>query len=82
MRCRAPQGEGGVVPATPEFFSAVRELCDETGALMMVDEVQVNTYCLWRAYSRAALAGAILAQPYSWLASKSDIRRATAVSIV
>lgn len=36
------QGEGGVVPATPEFFSAVRELCDETGALMMVDEVQVK----------------------------------------
>lgn len=36
------QGEGGVVPATPEFFSAVRELCDETGALMIVDEVQVQ----------------------------------------
>lgn len=36
------QGEGGVVPATPEFFSAVRDLCDETGALMMVDEVQVK----------------------------------------
>lgn len=29
------------MPATPEFFSTVRELCDETGALMMVDEVQV-----------------------------------------
>lgn len=36
------QGEGGVVPATPEFFSTVRELCDETGALMIVDEVQVR----------------------------------------
>lgn len=46
MRCRAPQGEGGVVPATPEFFSTVRELCDETGALMMVDEVQVKTLLL------------------------------------
>lgn len=43
MSCVTPtQGEGGVVPATPEFFSAVRELCDETGALMMVDEVQVK----------------------------------------
>lgn len=30
------------MPATPEFFSAVRELCDETGALMMVDEVQAS----------------------------------------
>ncbi|CAM9303961.1 unnamed protein product [Pylaiella littoralis] len=38
----ALQGEGGVVPATPEFFSTVRELCDETGALMMVDEVQTG----------------------------------------
>lgn len=42
-RCVGVQGEGGVVPATPEFFSAVRELCDETGALMIVDEVQVRT---------------------------------------
>ncbi|CAM9821097.1 unnamed protein product [Ectocarpus sp. 6 AP-2014] len=38
----ALQGEGGVVPATPEFFSTVRELCDETGALMIVDEVQTG----------------------------------------
>lgn len=30
------------MPATPEFFSTVRELCDETGALMIVDEVQVR----------------------------------------
>lgn len=41
--CGPTQGEGGVVPATPEFFLAVRELCDETGALMIVDEVQVTT---------------------------------------
>lgn len=36
------QGEGGVRPATPEFFKAVRDICDETGALMMCDEVQVR----------------------------------------
>lgn len=36
------QGEGGVVPATEQYFSAVREVCNETGALMMVDEVQVS----------------------------------------
>ena len=36
------QGEGGVVPASKEYFSAVRMLCDETGALMMVDEVQTG----------------------------------------
>lgn len=33
------------MPASAEYFSAVRELCDETGALMMVDEVQVNLPC-------------------------------------
>lgn len=41
LACLRTQGEGGVVPAAPEFFSAVRDLCDETGALMIVDEVQV-----------------------------------------
>lgn len=34
------QGEGGVVPATPEFMVGVRELCDQRGLLMLCDEVQ------------------------------------------
>jgi acetylornithine/N-succinyldiaminopimelate aminotransferase len=33
-------GEGGVVPAPDGFLAAVRRICDETGALMVVDEVQ------------------------------------------
>jgi predicted acetylornithine/succinylornithine family transaminase len=36
------QGEGGVKPATPEYFQAVRRLCDERGVLMIVDEVQTG----------------------------------------
>jgi Aminotransferase class-III len=42
--CRAllQQGEGGIVPASKEYFAAIREICDETGALMMCDEVQVS----------------------------------------
>ena len=36
------QGEGGVNPATEEYFRAVRELCDDVGALMMVDEIQTG----------------------------------------
>jgi len=36
------QGEGGIMPATREFFQAARELCDETGALLMCDEVQTG----------------------------------------
>ena len=36
------QGEGGITPATTEFFRAARELCDEHGALLMSDEVRVR----------------------------------------
>ena len=36
------QGEGGVNPATAEYLRGIRELCDETGALMMVDEIQTG----------------------------------------
>ena len=34
------QGEGGVIPADPEFMHAVRALCDEKDLLMLCDEVQ------------------------------------------
>lgn len=36
------QGEVGVVPAPEGFLRAVRELCDEHGILMVVDEVQTG----------------------------------------
>lgn len=36
------QGEGGVHPATREYFGAVRDLCDDRGILFMVDEVQTG----------------------------------------
>jgi predicted acetylornithine/succinylornithine family transaminase len=36
------QGEGGVNPATPEYFQGVRRICDERGILFMVDEVQTG----------------------------------------
>lgn len=35
-------GEGGVHPATAELFTAARRICDERGALLMVDEVQTG----------------------------------------
>jgi acetylornithine/N-succinyldiaminopimelate aminotransferase len=34
------QGEAGVIIPPPEFLADVREICDENGALMIVDEVQ------------------------------------------
>ncbi|MEX1217544.1 MAG: acetylornithine transaminase [Acidimicrobiales bacterium] len=36
------QGEGGVFPATAEYFEGVRRLCDEHGLLMIVDEIQTG----------------------------------------
>jgi acetylornithine/N-succinyldiaminopimelate aminotransferase len=36
------QGEGGVWPAPTELVQAARRLCDERGALLVVDEVQTG----------------------------------------
>ncbi len=52
----AVQGEGGVTPATEEFITAVRALCDEKNLLMICDEVQsgigrTGTWFAWQGYS-------------------------------
>ena len=36
------QGEGGVVPADAGYLRGLRELCDERGMLLIVDEVQTG----------------------------------------
>ncbi|MDO5049924.1 MAG: acetylornithine transaminase [Actinomycetaceae bacterium] len=36
------QGEAGVLPLSKQYLQKVRELCDQTGALMVVDEVQTG----------------------------------------
>jgi len=36
------QGEGGINVATGEYLRAVRRLCDENGAVMILDEVQTG----------------------------------------
>ena len=36
------QGEGGILPADPEFIKGVRQLCDENDALLIFDEVQTG----------------------------------------
>ncbi len=36
------QGEGGVIPATQEFMTGIRALCDEKGLLLLLDEVQTG----------------------------------------
>jgi len=35
-------GEGGVFPQTPEYMTALRQLCDERDVLLIVDEVQTG----------------------------------------
>ncbi len=36
----AIQGEGGIIPADPDFMTGIRALCDEKDLLMLCDEVQ------------------------------------------
>ena len=36
------QGEGGIRPGNAEFFEAARAICDEAGALLIVDEIQTG----------------------------------------
>ncbi len=36
------QGEGGVLPAPPGFLAGLRDLCDASGALLLMDEVQTG----------------------------------------
>ena len=36
------QGEGGIRPASAEFLRAARDACDETGALLIFDEIQTG----------------------------------------
>lgn len=36
------QGEGGVIPASPEFMQGLRQLCDEHNMLLGVDEIQAG----------------------------------------
>jgi acetylornithine/N-succinyldiaminopimelate aminotransferase len=38
------QGEGGIIPANPEWIKAVRKRCDETGTLLIFDEIQTGFF--------------------------------------
>ena len=36
------QGEGGLRPGDLDYFLQIRKICDETGILLILDEVQVG----------------------------------------
>ena len=38
------QGEGGIIPAKPDWLKAVRKRCDETGAVLIFDEIQTGFF--------------------------------------
>lgn len=50
-------GEGGFVPAPPEYLRGLREICNEYGILLILDEVQTG-FCRtgrWAAYEYAGI---------------------------
>ncbi|HEY4358970.1 MAG TPA: aspartate aminotransferase family protein [Acidobacteriaceae bacterium] len=49
------QGEGGINAVSEEFLRTARELCDSTGALLLLDEIQsgmgrTGTWCAYQQY--------------------------------
>ena len=38
------QGEGGIYPAEESWLRALRKRCDETGAVLIFDEIQVSLF--------------------------------------
>ena len=47
------QGEGGIYPASSEFFLGLRRICDQHGLLLMLDEIQcglgrLGNWCGWK----------------------------------
>ncbi len=45
------QGEGGIIPAETEWLKAVRDRCDETGALLIFDEIQTGFFRTGRLFA-------------------------------
>ncbi len=52
------QGEGGVHPADMAFLRALRACCDQTGAMLILDEIQtgMGRTGTWFAFEQAAIA--------------------------
>jgi acetylornithine/N-succinyldiaminopimelate aminotransferase len=56
-------GEGGVQPAPEGFLAALRQLCDSSGALLMVDEVQTGVGRLgsWFGFQKSGVVPDVIA---------------------
>jgi len=55
-------GEGGVVPAPPGYLKAARAACDESGALLVLDEIQsgIGRTGEWFAHQREGITPDVL----------------------
>ena len=58
----AIQGEGGVHPADEEYLQALRARCDQTGAMLIVDEIQtgLGRTGSWFGFEHAAIVPDII----------------------
>jgi acetylornithine/LysW-gamma-L-lysine aminotransferase len=56
------QGEGGVRPGDADYFRGLRRLCDERGALLIVDEIQtgLGRTGRWFAYEHVGITPDVL----------------------
>ena len=84
------QGEGGVHPAGVEYLQALRERCDQTGAMLIIDEIQtgLGRTGKWFGFEHAeiapdiiaigkAMAGGLPMGAVCWQAFHGPIERAT-----
>ncbi|MDE2634904.1 MAG: aspartate aminotransferase family protein [Chloroflexota bacterium] len=57
------QGEGGVHPAADGYLQALRERCDQTGAMLIIDEIQTGfgRTGKWFGFEHAGIAPDIIA---------------------
>ena len=84
------QGEGGVHPATDGYLQALRERCDQTGAMLIIDEIQTGfgRSGRWFGFEHAgilpdiiavgkAIAGGVPMGAVCWREAHGPIGRAT-----
>jgi len=62
----AIQGESGVQPAKPDFLRGLRQLCDERGLLLMLDEVQCGMGRTGEFCGFKAIAPDVVPDAISW----------------
>lgn len=86
----AVQGEGGVYPADIEFLQALREICTERGAMLIIDEIQAGfgRTGRWFAFEHAdiipdivamgkAIGGGLPMGAVAWRDAHGQIERST-----